>query len=756
MRIKGDTNKKSDKLDNYSPINPATKHGLIVVVLFALALILLLAFAGQAGVWGALLSRWLKLVFGWAAYVFPLVLLAVGYRLLHPEFIPRPIQAVGLVLTTVGVTGLMHVTLSSNMWRPGAMSGIGGGYLGYFSLYPLIKTIGPWGASVILTAFVIGGILILFQTSLQHLWSYVTKVWEIFTKPLSSSVSSNSPASVNNYSTPTSPATETKPKVLRQIFQSRVVSSGEPKQPHLLEIKSTKLRKVQIPLDFLERREGKPTSGDIEANMEKIRRTLENFGIEVTMGKVNVGPTVTQYTLAPAEGVKLSQITTLSNDLALALAAHPIRIEAPIPGQSLVGIEVPNQIVATVSLREIIESDQFKHRSSSLTASLGKDVAGLPIISDVGRMPHLLIAGATGSGKSVCINNIIISLLYTNSPDELKFIIIDPKRVELASYNDIPHLLTPVITDVAKTINALKWVVGEMDRRYQVLSVAGKRNIQGYNQGNDQIMPYLFVVIDELADLMAVAAADVEAAIIRLAQMARAVGIHLIVATQRPSVDVITGLIKANITSRIAFSVASATDSRTILDTGGAEKLLGRGDGLFTTAELSKPKRFQAAFISDAEIERITAFLKEQAKPDYNPDVVAKHGNSGVVGGSSSGDDGDDSLLNEAKLVVIRAGKASASLLQRRLRVGYARAARLLDLLEERGIIGPGDGAKPREVLVNREDLVEDYVSLPEEGQSEVVDEVASSTEGDVSESTEEVEHEEEVGENEEDSDSKV
>jgi S-DNA-T family DNA segregation ATPase FtsK/SpoIIIE len=516
-----------------------------------------------------------------------------------------------------------------------------------------------------------------------------------------------------------------KPSVFTKVFQSRVVTMSDahtgskPEQPPLLELKPQRRRMVQeLSLDLLEDRVGKPTSGDIQANQEKIQKTLQNFGIDVEMGTVNVGPTVTQYTLAPAEGVKLASITALSNDLALALAAHPIRIEAPIPGKSLVGIEVPNQAVATVGLKEILSSEAFKKRASNLTISVGKDVAGGAFVADIDRMPHLLIAGSTGSGKSVCINTIIVSLLYTNSPDDLKLILVDPKRVELTPYNDIPHLLTPVITDTTNTINALKWVVAEMDRRYLVLNQAAKRNLASYNQSAEDKLPYLLVVIDELADLMAVAAADVETAIIRLAQMARAVGIHLVVATQRPSVDVITGLIKANITSRIAFAVASGTDSRTILDTSGAEKLLGRGDCLFVSAELSKPKRLQGAFISDAEIERVTAALKQEAQPDYNPEVVVKRGGSSVVGGSSA-DDSDDELLGEAKAEVVRAGKASASLLQRRLRVGYARAARLLDLLEERGIIGPGDGAKPRDVLVSRRDIEQDFASMPEESTME-------------------------------------
>jgi len=466
--------------------------------------------------------------------------------------------------------------------------------------------------------------------------------------------------------------------------------------------KPVKVRvKIDLPLDLLTRSTEQPTSGDIKENQEKIRATLQTFGIEVEMGEVNVGPTVTQFTFKPADGVKLSQVVALQNDLALALAAHPLRMEAPIPGKSLVGIEVPNQSVAVVKLRDILESNAFRNRRSPLTVTLGKDVAGEASVADLGRMPHCLLAGATGSGKSVCLNSFIVSLLYQNSPDNLRLIMVDPKRVELNIYNDIPHLLTPVIHEVDQTINALRWAVGQMDYRYKLLAEARVRSLADYNQkvlvGK---LPYIVIVIDELADLMAVAARDVEAAIIRLAQMARAVGIHLVLATQRPSVNVITGLIKANITTRLAFSVASQTDSRTILDMAGAEKLLGRGDMLFASAESSKPRRLQGCFVSDDEIEKVTRFLKDRAEPEYDESIVERHrGSSSSSHYASGSSDDDDPLLGEAEGVVVQFDKASASLLQRRLRIGYARAARILDLLEERGIVGPADGAKARDVM---------------------------------------------------------
>ncbi len=727
LRQNQEENVRPKSSSSVTGLETATKHGLVVVFLFALGLITALAFFGLAGVAGETIRQALLFLLGWAAYAVPLAFLVLAYSLLSPGRSFRWLHVVGLIILTLGVTGLLHSTVPAKEQWSAVLAGSGGGALGYISLTPLMKVLGVYGAAVFLVAFVVGGILILFETSLQGLGQGLSNVFgQVRGKVKLPEVHLPKTPEVHDGS-------DDRPSVFSKVFKSRVVEAPtspptrKPEQPPLLELKPSPRRPaVQLSLDLLEDRVGKPTSGDIQANQEKIQKTLQNFGIEVEMSGVNVGPTVTQYTLAPAEGVKLSQITSLSNDLALALAAHPIRIEAPIPGKSLVGIEVPNQAVATVGLKEILASEAFKKRASNLTVSIGKDVAGGAFVADIDRMPHLLIAGATGSGKSVCINTIIISLLYTNSPDDLKLILVDPKRVELTPYNEIPHLLTPVITDTTKTINALKWVVGEMDRRYQVLNQAAKRNLASYNQGAGEKLPYIVVVVDELADLMAVAAADVETAIIRLAQMARAVGIHLVVATQRPSVDVITGLIKANITSRIAFAVASGTDSRTILDTAGAEKLLGRGDCLFVSAELSKPKRLQGAFISDAEIERVTAALKQDAQPDYNPEVVVKRGGgSAVVGGSD--DDSDDELLNEAKAEVVRAGKASASLLQRRLRVGYARAARLLDLLEERGIIGPGEGAKPRDVLVSRRDIEQDFATMPDETE---VDE-SSETEDD-------------------------
>jgi len=472
--------------------------------------------------------------------------------------------------------------------------------------------------------------------------------------------------------------------------------------------------------DLLEQSTGKAQPGNLAKNAETIIKCLADFGIDASPGTINVGPTVTQYELKPAEGVKINNIVSRSDDLALALAAHPVRVEAPIPGKSAVGIEVPNKVVARVALRDLLESETFKKRSSNLTLPLGLDVSGRVILADLKKMPHLLIAGATGSGKSVGLNSILLSLVFQNSPKDLRLLLVDPKRVEFTSYNGIPHLLTPVVVDVEKTVNLLRWAIAEMDRRFKLFEQAGSRDIESYNGKNGssesaqadashgQKLPYVVIIVDELADLMAQAANEVEAAIVRLAQLARATGIHLVVATQRPSVDVLTGLIKANITSRVAFAVASQVDSRVIIDQSGAEKLLGNGDMLFLGGEFNKPKRIQGAFISEHDVKSVTDFLKRHGSAMYDNSICDYHEVAGIKSrgpGSSGGfSSGSDPLLEEAKNLVIESGRASASFLQRRLEVGYARAARLLDLMEEEGIVGPGRGAKPRDILVGSTD----------------------------------------------------
>jgi len=496
-------------------------------------------------------------------------------------------------------------------------------------------------------------------------------------------------------------------KIPKELEEEKPIAAAEQSKketkpsPIPTKAKSIKIKGYTAPpFSLLRSSIEKPTAGDLRANANIIKRTLESFGIPVEMGEINIGPKVTRYTLKPAEGIKLSRITALHQDLALALAAHPIRIEAPIPGKSLVGIEVPNRAAAIVRLGSLMTYPEFS-RSGPLVFPLGRDVSGEIIFSNIEKMPHLLIAGSTGSGKSICIHSLLISLLYKNSPESLKLILIDPKRVELSVYENIPHLLTPPITDIKKSIGVFRWAINEMEKRYELLQNSGSRDIQSYNKKNpEEALPFLVIVIDELADLMTSYGREVESSIVRLAQMARATGLHLILSTQRPSVEVVTGLIKANITSRIALQVPSQVDSRTILDTSGAEKLLGAGDMLFVSSEFSKPKRIQGAYISEEEIQKVINFIKENNEPaenyeniNFNPEEIQNFLNN-----FDTSDGEDDELVDEAIKIIWEAKKASASLLQRHLKVGYARAARLLDILETKGLIGPGIGAKPREI----------------------------------------------------------
>ncbi|MCC5893703.1 DNA translocase FtsK, partial [Exiguobacterium sp.] len=442
----------------------------------------------------------------------------------------------------------------------------------------------------------------------------------------------------------------------------------------------------------------------LKANATKLGQTLKSFGVGVKVLKIHLGPTVTKYELQPDIGVKVSRITSLSDDLALALAAKDIRIEAPIPGKAAIGIEVPNQEVAPVCLREVLEAEPVKRESSPLLVALGRSISGETVTVALNKMPHLLVAGSTGSGKSVCINGMIVSILMRTRPDEVRLMMIDPKMVELNVYNGVPHLLTPVVTDPKKAAQALKQVVAEMERRYELFSRYGVRNIEGYNELVDKSededakrLPFIVVIVDELADLMMVASNDVEDAIMRLAQMARAAGIHMVLATQRPSVDVITGVIKANIPSRIAFAVSSQTDSRTILDGGGAEKLLGRGDMLMLANGMNKPVRVQGAFVSDQEVETVVNHVIAQQRAQYVEAMMPKEEEVTTI-------DSDDSLFGEVVQFIMTQETASTSMIQRRFRIGYNRAARLIDSLEQAGYVGPSEGSKPRKVLVNEQE----------------------------------------------------
>ncbi|MCX6788407.1 MAG: DNA translocase FtsK [bacterium] len=670
---------RSERLD----IHPDVKKYVIAIALSGLALILLLAGFQQAGPLGESIYNILFKLFGWGYYLLPIVSVILAYSFVSPETKKFfGIALIGGVLFVFSGLGLMDVLAAGS-------GGVIGGFIG-----SLKNPLGTPASIILLLAALVASFLLTLNRPINFSWFIRDEDEEEEEKEIEIKL-------------PTTAAEEPiKDEIKRplrdqkQKDESNEIDVGAFDIPKTLAQKSIK-NYTPPPTTLLSSTVEKPTIGDLRANANGIKRTLESFGIPVEMGEINVGPSVTRYTLKPAEGVKISRITTLNQDLAMALAAHPIRIEAPIPGKSLVGIEVPNKSAAIVRLGSLLLYPEFQ-KSEPLAFALGRDVNGDPIFTNIAKMPHMLVAGATGSGKSIALHSILISLLYKNSPEMLRMIMIDPKRVELSVYNDLPHLIAPVVTDNKKAIGALRWVIQEMDRRYQVLLEAGSRDIKSYNKEAEEKLPYILVVIDELADLMSTYGREVEGSIIRLAQMARATGIHIIVSTQRPSVEVITGLIKANITTRIALQVASQIDSRTILDTAGAEKLLGHGDMLFVSSDFSKPRRIQGAFITEDEIKSVTKFIRENNEPAYSSEQIDSEPEATHVfesfSGSSSGD--DDELFDEAVEAVKVAKKASASLLQRRLKVGYARASRLIDMMEERGMVGPGDGAKPREVLI--------------------------------------------------------
>lgn len=673
-----------------------TKKWILGVVIFIIALIVALSFFDLAGVAGKAIISGLTFLIGKGIFLVPLILALGGLAFLktHLERYVGP-AVLAILILIIGVSGFLE------SFNPGQKSG---GWLGEICAFPFLKLF-----AVLVSEIIFGGVILVGGLI----------IWYLLRGPGTEKKSANGEVILKG---------EEKTGLFKKIFapkfkvrevEPKIRESPISKTETALELKSSQLPSLKTeteyqvpPLDLLETEKGRPSAGDTITNSTIIKKTLENFGLGVEMSEVNIGPTVTQYSLKPADGIKLSKITALSNNLSLALASHPIRIEAPIPGKSLVGIEVPNKERCKVRLRELISNPLFQKNGSRLTVALGKDVSGSPVFADLGRMPHLLVAGATGTGKTIFLNNLILSLLYQHSPKNLRLILIDPKRVEFSAYKDLPHLLTPVIFDASKTVLAFKWLISEMERRFEVLSGNGSRDIISYNEKvskeGEEELPYIVLIVDELADLMAAKGREVEAGIVRLAQMARAVGIHLVLATQRPSVEVITGLIKANITSRITFQVASQVDSRTVLDSAGAEKLLGLGDLLFISAEVAKPKRLQGAYVSEKEVRKVVDWIKTQsfkkgylmAFQNHIAKELEKSLEETTTETSQSFETGEDPLYEEAKKIVIEARKASASLLQRRLRLGYARAARLIDMLEERGVVGPGEGAKPREVYL--------------------------------------------------------
>lgn len=716
----------------HDDLHPETKKSIFAILFFVLAALTLLSYWGKAGAFGRYFFAMLDWLVGRGYFFAPLTFVLIGFSLLFSY--RRHLYAatlIGASLFLASALGLMGLWLGNKA----------GGMIGFGISYPLVHAFDFWATLVIEAALLISSFLIVFNIPLVRMFEKEEENEEFADEEKEEIEVSVSGIKTTGAAEPPVSA----PEVKKSARAAHEREKESPVDEFTLDKKkhSSAFAYQKPPLSLLNADSGNPSAGDIRANANIIKRTLQNFGIEVEMDEVSVGPTVTQYTLKPAEGMKVSRITALYSDLALALAAHPIRIEAPIPGKSLVGIEIPNRSIALVGLRSLFETAAFQNSGAHLLFALGRDVAGDPVYANLSRMPHILIAGATGTGKSVNINTILVSFLYRNPPEVLKFIMIDPKRVELTMFNGIPHLLTPVITDPKRAVQSLRWAVQEMEKRYIMLSDERVRDLEGYNakiakENNSEkpIMPIIVIVIDELADLMFSFPREVEGAIVRLAQMARAVGIHLLVSTQRPSVEVITGLIKANITSRIAFRVGSGVDSRTILDISGAEKLLGNGDMLFLAGDTVKPKRIQGAFVSEDEVKRVVQFIESHSESNESASEEMFERTSGasplplaeegvIPFDEFSGD--DDELYEEARKLVIEAGKASASYLQRRLKVGYARAARLLDMLEERGIIGPGDGAKPREILVSRDEVVGKNNEI-EYGESEDEEEAEKET----------------------------
>ena len=734
---KNKLDKKQDKKDKRSDKNredgktkKGAKNGVYAILSFVLALFFVFSAFGSAGMAGGFIYTLFKSLFG-AGYIFvPIVAALLGF-----SFVRAEAPAVGLRHTLSALAFFLSILALFHIASPLA----GGGIIGKGVAVPFITLFDRAFSVLILIAISTSSVLILFDAEIPLLAilkkfldrnkkedKFTDKSDEERMKALpvsgvDESKKSDASAKPNDANKTTKvnlgdEMFDLGPKGKKQFF-------GDYTPP---------------PLELLATETGKPGVGDIRENAAIIRRTLATFGIVVEMDEITVGPTVTRYALKPAEGVKLSRIVALQNDLALALAAPSIRVEAPIPGKSLVGIEIPNKSKAVVGLASLLGSDEYRASQKPLLVALGRSVANKPVLGNLAKMPHLLIAGTTGSGKSVTIHSIISSLLYRLGPDDLRFILIDPKRVELTLYNKIPHLLTPVITDAKKAILSLKWAAQEMNRRYDILEKESVRDIDSYNSkysnkkrdGDEHgRMSYIVIVIDELADIMSSYPRELESAIVRLAQMSRAVGIHLILSTQRPSVNVITGLIKANVPSRIALQVSSQIDSRTILDAGGAEKLVGQGDMLALTPESSNLERLQSAFISESEVKEVVRYLADRYKDEMPSDITIGAGSisagNNVFESVNDGGAEDDDMYEEAKQTVIETGKASTSFLQRRLSLGYARAARIMDMLEKNGVIGPGVGAKPRDVLIrpnnpmNEEHILDNPVSTPSNEPSE-------------------------------------
>lgn len=713
-----------------SELTPELKYELLGIILTTAGVIALVSLLGfNAGPVGLFIAKMQKYLLGIGAIVIPCIVIAIGLRYIGTRTkIIYSLKFWGIaVLYSLLLAVYHHFTIPPGKEILPESLLTGGGFTGGFLLFSLRKLFGVDGSIIILCALSICSFIMTTTwslavgllkakhravESLQNAKESMACTYETMFED-----TEEQSKSVNFYN-------QEHERVTERLPQNDIIISNEDKIDEVVmaalpEVINSSPGDHSVPSKYrlpsitllgksVKVKHAKQTK-EITDNARLLEQTLENFNVSAKIINTCNGPSVTRYELEPAPGVKVSKIVNLADDIALNLAATGVRIEAPIPGKAAIGIEVPNKEISSVQLREVLESSLFQDAQSKLTVGLGKDIAGNAIVADLAKMPHMLVAGATGSGKSVCINTLITSILFKATPDEVKFVLIDPKMVELSNYNGIPHLMAPVVTDAKKAASALNWAVQEMERRYTVFATAGVRDISRYNQTIDSNkLPSIVVIIDELADLMMVAPVDVEDAICRLAQKARAAGIHLVLATQRPSVDVITGIIKANVPSRISFAVSSQIDSRTILDMAGAEKLLGKGDMLYYPVGAPKPMRVQGAFISDHEVEELITFIKNQAQPEYSEEVTFADNNED----SNNSQDQlkyEDDLLETAVIMVLETGQASVSMLQRKFRIGYTRAARLIDTMEEMRIVGPNIGSKAREILMNSEQVNNTY-----------------------------------------------
>lgn len=724
-------------------LSEKTKRYLWASLSFLFGLILIFSFFDMSGQIGKVIKDIFKFFIGNVFYIAPLVFFFLGYVFLKDDesyFENKKILLIAdiaLLVSVMGLFGLYDFSRDNSLRESfNWMYSGSGGWIGYLLSWPALKGFDFWVSfAIFFLIFCISCIVI--GNPLVKKWRELREQYEDDEYEEDEEEEEEKPKIKEKKASLKDIGAVAKEKLASgfEILKKKEESSGAMPAMEKKDGKGFEERKLENqeykypPIELLSKKTSTAEGGDIAYNSAMIKKTLYNFQIPVEMDEVNVGPTVTQYTLKPAEGIRLSKITALQPDLALALASQTIRIEAPVPGRSLVGIEVPNKKRATIGLREVFDVDEFQKSPASLLMSLGKDVRGAPAFADLSEMPHMLVGGTTGSGKTICLNSIILSLLFRNSPSEMKMILVDPKRVEFPVYTNLGHLLCPVIYDAQQTLVALKWLVGEMERRFTVMAESKSRDIGSYNskmeKKGEEKMPYIVLIIDELADLMSTKGKEIESYIVRLAQMSRATGIHLILATQRPSVEVLTGLIKANIPARIALKVGSLIDSRTILDSSGAEKLLGKGDMLLLSKEYSKPRRIQSPYISELELKKVITWITENNNMEGPSAEVQEEGEDGYIHVGASEENSlageltrametpeaqmdsfyskEDPLYEEAKRMIITSKKASTSMLQRRLGVGYARAARLIDILEERGVVGPPDGAKPREVLMGED-----------------------------------------------------